>query len=335
MLNERPIFVIGAPRSGTTLLRYSLCAHPRIYIPPESNFFLRFLPLPVHQPLSQEKAVRLVKDVLNYKVFFRDWRKELPDPDTFVLGLADLKPATLLNTLYKEYACQYSAGRWGDKSPIYSDNVAGIAALFPTAQFVHIIRDGRDVALSMLKAYRGIRFFYVDLCYASLSWSRRVKRARCDGAELGPDCYFELKYEELTAAPDKTLKNLCNYLGETFVPEMLTPYQVAAKQFHSRGIHNSTRKPFNTQSVGRWKKKMSLSDRRLFHALAGDVLFELGYESVGIGPLSLGERIRLAALRTKYMGVETVRRALQKAGVVHPAVLATKLTKDVLWKQGG
>lgn len=322
---SNPIFVIGAPRSGTTLLRYVLCAHPHIYIPPESNFMTRFLALPRQRPLPRAQAIRLVHEILGYKVFFRDWQAARLDPAAFVDRLADRRPATLLQALYDDYARQHGARRWGDKSPIYADHVAGIAVLFPRAQFVHIIRDGRDVALSMLQAYRGPRFFYVDLCYAALSWRRRVQRARTAGCALGPARYFELQYRELTAVPEATVPQLCAFLGEPFAPEMLTPHQVAARQYHSTGIHAATQRPLSTRSVDRWRTEMSPPDQRLFHVMAGDLLTELGYAVAGDGRLSLREQVRLVGLRSKYVTVETGRQALHAIGIVHPAALAAKV----------
>jgi hypothetical protein len=327
--SERPIFVIGAPRSGTTMLRYMLCAHPRIYIPPESNFIPRFLPYPPEKHLSFTTAVDLIDQTLNYKVFFRDWPDEPLDPQDFVNSLTKLTTFTLLTSLYRRYAGFHQAQRWGDKSPIYTTYVSKIGKLFPSAQFVHIIRDGRDVALSMMKAYQGVRFFYMDLCYAASSWQRRVQKARTEGAKLGKDRYIELHYEELTANPEKTLVKLCRFLEEPFVPEMAAPHQVAVKQYHSTGVHASTRKPLNTNSVGRWRKKMSQSDQRLFQALCDDLLQDLGYETLEVNKLSFHELVRLTSLRMKYSAVETGRRTLQAAGIVHPAAFFSTLTKGL------
>jgi hypothetical protein len=285
---------------------------------------LRFLSYPPQVPLPRAEAVRLVSAVLGYKVFFRDWQAKRLDATTFVDALSDRRPVALLRALYRRYAGQHGAQRWGDKSPIYTGYVAEIAELFPTAQFVHIIRDGRDVALSMLKAYRGRRFFYVDICFAAMSWRRRVQRARAAGSALGADRYFELQYRRLTAVPRDTLLDLCAFLEEPFAPQMLTPHQVAASQYHSTGIHAATQRPLSTRSVGRWRQEMSPSDQRLFQAMAGDLLAELGYETINFGGLSIRERARLAGLRSKYAAVETGRRAAQRAGIVHPAALLSK-----------
>ena len=328
--SKRPIFVVGAPRSGTTLLRYMLCAHPHIYIPPESNFILRFLSHEPHTPLTHAQAVELITAVCQYKVFFRDWQEEMLEAETFVKAFSDENrtPANLLKTLYQQYARQYGARRWGDKSPIYAGHVAQLAKLFPNAQFVHIIRDGRDVSLSMLKAYQGIRFFYMDLGFAAQSWKRRVQKARRAGAALGAKHYFELHYEQLTTEPRKVLRSVCGFLGEPFVPEMVTPHHEASRHFHSRGIHGAARQPLTTKSSGRWRPEMRLSDQRLFQAMVGGLLADLGYETVALGKLSISERVRLAALASKYTAVEAGRHMLQVAGVAHPAALMATMTKN-------
>lgn len=325
--SQRPIFIVGAPRSGTTMLRYMLSAHPRIYIPPESNFMTRLLPLPPDAPLSREQAVELFTAVRTYKVFFRDWHGAKPDAAAFVDALPDRKPATLLHCLYAQYAQQHGAVRWGDKSPIYTSHVAELARLFPTAQFVHIVRDGRDVALSMLNAYQGRRFFYVDLCFATRSWQRRVRSARRAGQALGQDRYLELRYEQLTAVADPTLHTVCDFLGEPFDPAMLHPDRMADRQYHSKGVHAATRRPPNTRSVGRWRTEMSPADQRLFEAMAGDFLAELGYERTNPGRSTAREQMRLAGLQAKFTAVDTSRRLLQSAGIFHPASLLATLSK--------
>ncbi len=328
--SKRPIFVVGAPRSGTTLLRYMLCAHPHIYIPPESNFMLRFLSHEPHTSLTHAQAVELITAVCQYKVFFRDWQEETIVAETFVDAFSDRDriPSNLLETLYQQYARQYDAQRWGDKSPIYAGHVAQLAKLFPNAQFVHIIRDGRDVSLSMLKAYQGMRFFYIDLGFAAQSWKRRVQKARSDGAQLGSERYFELHYEQLTTNPQDVLQNVCDFLGEPFVPDMVTPHHEAGRHFHSTGIHAATRQPVTTKSKGRWRQEMRLSDQRLFQVMTGNLLADLGYETVALGKLSLHERVRLAGLVSKYTAVDFGRQMLQVAGVAHPAALIATMSKN-------
>ncbi|MDH3683347.1 MAG: sulfotransferase [Acidimicrobiia bacterium] len=316
---ERPIIVIGAPRSGTTMFRYMLSAHPRLYVPPESNFIPRFFD--DDRPLSPDRAQQAVKGILEYKVFFRDWLDPFPDPHDFVSGLADLRPRSILDGLFGTYARQHGAVRWGDKSPIYTSHVEELSRVLPTAQFVHIIRDGRDVALSMMRAYQGRRFFYVDLGFAARSWRRRVTAARRSGSRLGRDRYLELTYEALTSDPEAVLQDVCDFLGEEFAPEMTAPQNVARQHYHSRKIHAATAQPLTTASSRRWLHEMPERDQRLFDALAGDLLAELGYPVDPSGALTFSDRLQLARLTSKYAVVEAGRRSLRRLGVFHPARL--------------
>lgn len=322
---ERPIFLIGAPRSGTTLMRYVLCSHPRIYIPPESNFIPRMLARDPCNELRPAEAVRMFETVSTYRSFFKDWRGPRLSPPAFVQGLPDLLPTTLVDALYSEYSRQHGATRWGDKSPIYTMHVDALAHAFSTGQFIHIIRDGRDVAVSMQQTYRGARFFYIDAYYAACSWRSRVRHASASGARLDASRYFELRYEDLVAEPEKMIRAICSFLGEEYDPVMTMPSRQASRQYHSKGIHAATRKSINTGRSGRWRSEMSSMDQRLVQHVAGDLLRDLGYELVDLGPMTATERMRLTALRGKYTGIQLGRRALQSAGVFHPTSLLDRM----------
>jgi Sulfotransferase family len=315
---ERPIFLIGAPRSGTTLLRYVLSSHPRIHIPPESNFIPRLLGKRSSRTLTRAEAVELVETVLTYRSFFKDWRGERPDPAALVTGLSEPTPSAIVDAIFSEYARQYGAGRWGDKSPIYTMHVGVLARAFPRAQFIHIIRDGRDVALSMQETYRGARFFYIDVYYAAMSWKKRVLSALGAGARLGPSRYFQLRYEDLTSNPEMVIRSLCRYLGESYEPAMTHPSREAVRHHHSRGIHAATRRPLTTSRSRRWRTEMPVEDQRLVHAVAGDLLAELGYDVPTRRWMSPAEYVRLAALWMKFTAIQAGRQALQEAGVFHP-----------------
>ena len=141
--------------------------------------------------MERQQAIEIVDAILSYQKFFKDWQeRERPVASRFVDALPERTPATILDALYSQYARQHHAVRWGDKSPIYTDYINEIAQIFPSAQFIHIIRDGRDVALSMLKAYTGRRFFYMNLCFAARTWKRRVLKACVSGAQLGVERYY-------------------------------------------------------------------------------------------------------------------------------------------------
>jgi Sulfotransferase family len=315
MSADAPIFVIGAPRSGTTLLRIMLSCHPRIYIPPESDFIPRLYLGRGRTPMGRDRAVRDVQAILANRRFLREWRGAVPDPEAFVAALAELTPAALLDALYRSYAAQHGAERWGDKSPIYTNYIPLLAEIFPSAQFVHLVRDGRDAALSTLAAYPDR--FYVDVYFAAQSWQRRVRAARRAGVALGPARYTELRYEDLTADPEAVLRPLCLFLGEDYAPAMCEPHELARELLRPHGRHAPVREPVHPNSGG-WRSRMPVGDQRLFHAVASNLLLDLGYDDPDRAPLSPAERARVAGLATKYHVLEGGRRILQSFGVFPP-----------------
>lgn len=329
--SERPIFVVGSPRSGTTMLRYMLCSHPRIFVPPESNFIPRFLVRRQPNPMSRKQAVRMMNTIRSYSMFFMDWQGSPPDPATFVETLSYLGPATLISALYSEYASQFGAVRWGDKSPINTSYIDLLAESFPSAQVIHIIRDGRDVALSMLDSYRGSRYFYIDICYAAHVWKRRVSKAIASKIRQDADRYFELHYEDLIENPEKLLRELCDFLGEEYDPSMTEPNKIASQLYYSKGIFAATRQPLMKNRVRRWCREMPAVDQRLFQTIAGDLLRELGYATVDVNAITTGEFARYIRLQTKYGIVEAGRRSLQAMGIFHPTdLLSLFLNRDPL-----
>ena len=317
----KPIFIVGAPRSGTTLLRYVLCSHPRIYMPPESNFIPHLFARRPTDPLEPDDVLRLLERIETYTPFWRDWDGDPPDPASLVEGLVRITPADLIDALYRRYAARFGAERWGDKSPLYASHVPLLTTMFPQAQVVHIVRDPRDVVASSLAAYRGARFFYMDPFYAARTWRRRVDDATSGGTPLGPHRYHQVRYEDLTLDPEREIRALCRFLGEPFDPSMTAPETEARRHHHSGGIHAGVRNPITPTRAGRWRTALSRQDARLVQETAGPALRALGYRSEDLGPAPASARLRTETLRAKYAVTETARRALWTIGVANPTRL--------------
>ncbi|MFC2029467.1 sulfotransferase [Chloroflexota bacterium] len=317
MALERPIFVVGVHRSGTTLLRFMLNSHPRIYIPPESDFIPRFFGRDPGGELSEKRIACLLDTIFGSYRFSKEWRDTPPRLDTFLQAMANRSPADFLETLYGLYAQQNAALRWGDKTPIYASYVDLIHQILPHAQFIHIIRDGRDAALSMLEKW-GQREFHVDIYFAARNWVRRIRQAQASAEDLEPDQFYELRYEYLVAHPEPALRSLCEFLDEPYHPDMARHQLLGREQIPSGDFHDAVRKPPSTARIGRWQNEMSSRDQRLFQRVAGSLLTELGYEVQDPGSMPAGELARLSALAAKYESLQTGRRVLQSIGVVPP-----------------
>lgn len=316
MSNQRPIFIIGVHRSGTTLLRFMLSSSPRIYIPPESDFIPRFFGRNPTEEMSCARIERVLKIIFNDYRFVKEWQGKPPIPRSFIAAMPKRTPAAFLDTLYNMYAEQHGAVRWGDKTPIYTSYMDLIHQIFPDARFIHIIRDGRDVALSMLDKWK--HEIHIDIYFTARNWVRRVRQAQVSGGCLGRDLYYELHYEDLVADPEVQLASLCDFLDEPFMPEMAKPHLLARRQFQAGDFHAAVRRPPNMTRIRRWQDEMSRADLRLFQSIAGPMLSKLGYEVSDLGPMPADERLRLAMLATKYETLQAGRRFLQALNMMPP-----------------
>jgi hypothetical protein len=313
-----PFFIVGVHRSGTTLLRYMLTSHSRIYIPPESDFIPDFF---LHKPnaeLSERQIADILHAIFSRSRFVGEWQGDPLSASALAREMPEHTPAALLDALYGEYARQNGAERWGDKTPIYASYLDLIHQIFPRAQFVHIIRDGRDAALSMLEKYEKDEF-HVDVFFAARNWVRRIRKAQASGARLGPDLYYELRYESLVQDPERELRAVCAFLGETFEPGMLAHEYLALERIPP-GSHffDNVRNPTTRQRIGRWREALSPADQRLLQRVESALLTELGYGLEDLGPMSMLEKARLAVLACKYATLQAGRQVLQQLGLFPP-----------------
>ena len=310
-----PFFVIGAHRSGTTLLRYMLSSHPRLYLPPESEFIPALFGQSPTRTFTRPESRRILRKIFRLR-FVREWRGAPADIDDLVPEGETVTPARLVNALFTAYAEQHGAQRWGDKTPTYTSHVDLLHCIFPGAKFIHLIRDGRDVALSVLDTW-GQRA-HVDLLFAAHTWKRRVTEARRSADQLRPELFLDLRYEDLVVDPEPPLHRICHFLGEDFHPNMLRFDLTAEESIQEGGFHDAVRKSLTSNRVERWRREMSPSDLRVFEAVAGPNLTDLGYEVVGHGPPSASERIRIAVLSSKYSIYRLVRLFSERLGLRMP-----------------
>jgi Sulfotransferase family len=198
-------------------------------------------------------------------------------------------------TVYETYAARAGKSRWGDKTPMYMQHLRLLERLFPTAAFVHLIRDGRDAALSFLEVPPGIMtatWAHPDSPAGfACQWRSEVAAARRLGRRVGPGRYLEVRYERLAAAPAQELSRICEHAGLRFEPAMLDyPGEVDVE---AKPHQQSLAMP-PTAGLRDWRSQMDPADVAAFEAVAGDLLRELGYETAG------GTTLRGRALRLSY-----------------------------------
>jgi len=310
-VDERPFFIVGSPRSGTTLLRFMLASHPRLWVPAETGFvpFLRVSP---DRTLSPADTARVCRRVGRLN---RGWSGIALATSAAVRDQLNLRLGDLLDTLYRCRMADSAAVRWGDKTPGYILHLPLIARIFPSAQFIHLIRDGRDVTLSAMAKWRH-RFperLYMDGHYLIRSWARAVRRGQAAGADLGPNRYFELRYEDLAEDPESTLVRTCAFLGEDFHTDMLH-HETLARRVVSLAGHGEVSDPVSNTRIGRWRTKMTPFHLWAAERVAGTMLEELGYELTATGRPSPTAPVKLAVMGARYTAIRGVQRVLDACG---------------------
>jgi hypothetical protein len=269
-----PIFIVGCPRSGTSLLRDILHAHSNLTFPTESHFIPVFFKA-YGDPQNEGEAWRLAQKILKLR-WVRSWELAL-EPGDFA---ADRSFREIVTRVYQEYARKQKKTRWGDKTPQYVAEIPVLYALFPECKIIHVYRDGRDVALSWLRVGLDARNIFT----AALSWKKFVSKGRRDGAALPTSAYFEVRYETLLALPREVIKDVCAFLEEPFSEALLRRNPLRHKQRQLRlgqrdfGILDTQIVTTNAQ---KWKTEMPPRARVLFESLAGDLLASMSYEVAG------------------------------------------------------
>lgn len=290
-------FIVGSGRSGTTLLRSMFNAHPDVAIPDESHFVVTMARARRRYEAPGGFRTDLFLEDLGGHWGFRGWGLDVGE---VAAELEANPPASLpeaLRRVYGRYALSRGKRHYGDKTPIYVLHLAVLAGLFPEARILHVVRDGRDVALSFLDQDFGPR----SVAEAAVRWKRWVGRGRAGGGRLGPERYREVRYEDLVADPEAALRELSPFVGVGFHERMLRYFEPGRVEVE-RHYYRSVRLP-PTADLRAWRRDMAPGDVRTFEALAGGVLSDLGYERAHprLGPAARGDAL------LRWAGIQAVR----------------------------
>jgi Sulfotransferase family len=279
------IFVVGVARSGTTLLRLMLDAHPQLAIPPETHF----IPRVIRACDGPEPHAAVLAEITGH----RRWPDFGLDADALRERLEShrrLTPGAAMREFYGLYAQKHGKSRWGDKSTNYIRQMKSISRILPEARFVHLIRDGRDVALSLV----AVHFGPTGVAEAAEKWRGEIVKARRQAEHLRH--YIELRYEDLIGDPEPVLRRVCDATDLPWDDAMLRYQERAGGRIAEivrdfdraeggtitagvRAAHQeNVSKPLQSDRAARWRTEMPAAEVAVFEGIAGDVLDELGYE---------------------------------------------------------
>lgn len=284
----RRVFIIGYPRSGTTLLRLMMNKHPRICVPPEAAFLawlhrdfgeFSFSASAVHDFLVALSGTRKIE---NWKLDFAELEREL-------IARTPANYAELCDGVYDYYIrriLRRSVDMVGDKNNTYLNEIDLLASLYPDAKFIHIVRDGRAVAASCLDlAARSFTSRYAPRLPGTLPeiaahWNASIDTILRSLSALDRDRHFTVRFENLVVNSASELRRLCGFLGVDFEQDMLRFHQTD----ESDGLEPEDYMQWKSKNrmqlqsdEARRHLKLTPEQREHFWALSGANLGRLGY----------------------------------------------------------
>ena len=295
--------IVGVARSGTTLLRLMLDAHSELAVSHEAGF------IPMASNLSNPLSRMFYRRVKNTakrgswrkslrEEFFRvltesaTWNDFHIDKAAFAEALRQLQPFSIsqgFRTFFRMYAMRFDKTRWGDKTPFYCQYLPVVESVLPEAHFIHIIRDGRDVAVSG----KGLAFTGGSIDAIARTWVKQIQLARSEARNSRH--YLEIRYEDLLLNSTGILREVCEFISLPYEPGMESYYLRADERLDELGtaynpegaviatkdsrlqLHRLTSRPPERSRIGRWKTEMTRDELATFNRVAGDLLEELGY----------------------------------------------------------
>lgn len=317
-MNE-PIFIVGMPRSGTTLLSLLLDAHSRLAITPETHYFEKFW--------GKCERRKCRSDERQFERFVRYF---LSGSEVRAFGFSEVERDGLLDEILQgershravlgltaaRYAQMRRKARWGEKTPGHALFVDRILDTFPEASILQIVRDPRDVALSLGKVPWG----WGNVVEVSRRWRRCVGLMDLED-RLTRDNYLAVRYEDVVREPEPTLAKICEFLHLPYEPAMISHtararpnYDPDAEPWKRRSVE-----PIDPKNVRKWEREMPPREANLVAKIAGASMTRFGYEvgrsvrTPGAAFYGVMRRAEYILLLTRHWAKRAQRRLFSKA----------------------
>lgn len=274
----RPVFIVGAGRSGNTLLRRILAAGGEIHIPPETYVLGTVISLFRRtQHLGWRQQVNLTLAQFEFHPEFGDFGLNLRElaGEVSALPPARRSLAALIDSFYRFHrdSIGSTASCWGDKTPLNVYSMERIRSVFPDALFLHVVRDGVDVAASYVRA--GLMNNLED---AGHRWRTSLEAVEAFARRHPQQC-LELRYEALVADPATEARRAASFAGLKFLSEMVDELSHVDQlgDVNIRSYHGDVHRPVHTNSVGAGRRDISPADLALLHRVIGPTLGRWNY----------------------------------------------------------
>jgi len=274
--SKAPVFVLGCGRSGTTLLYHMLLSAGNFAVYRAESNAINLL-----EPRFGDLSVRRNKEeLMDAWIHSKLYERSGLDAESIrakVVGECR-NGGDFLRIIMGEMASQQKVERWADCTPEHLLHLERIKETIPEALIIHIIRDGRDVALSTAKLGYVRRVWWdrtPNVMVSGLYWEWMVQKGREDGRKLGAD-YTEVRFEELISNPPAVLSRLAKFIEQELDYDHILKVGIGSVSQPNTSFKDSSNGAFNP--LGRWKQGFTSEQLAMFEALVGNTLEQLGYE---------------------------------------------------------
>jgi hypothetical protein len=291
---DQPLFVIGNPRSGTSLLRLILSSHSEIIIPPECGFIIWLYPnfkdwvlMDSSTPSARGKYL----DSLFASKKFDTWGLKRMLLNNLIIERQPYDYATLCALTYLAYASKHSSKPtiWGDKNNFHTDFLPTLSEIYPNARFLHLVRDGRDVACSYREVMKQKSLspyapkLKTDIKSIAIEWSNNVLKVEDYLDSLSSSKRLTIRYEDLVKDTESILSMICTWLKLTYEPQMLEFHDVNKRMqlepADTMDWKKRTMEPISAGTVERHREMLSVQEGELFNQVSGRALTKFDYKT--------------------------------------------------------
>lgn len=275
-------FILGNPRSGTTLLRLILNNHSLIGVPPESGFlqwwYKKYYNWSVDDTKNETKINLFLDDILNSKKI-EDWNLNRQNLKNFIISENPKNYSEIITAIYKFYSKNKSI--IGDKNNYYINHLDELNIIFPKIKYIHLIRDGRDVACS----YKNINKLNPNLKYLpkvssnivdiASEWNNNITKIE---NFIQKQKSITIRYEDLISNPVETLVKVCDFLDVEYESEMLKYYQNNDEPLSTLHWKEKTKETIDNQNKKKYLSLLSSEEISTFNEIAYNTLKKFKYD---------------------------------------------------------
>jgi len=273
--NQYPVFIVGCYRSGTTLLRSMLSSHSEVHIPEETRYIPYVLErIDTYGDLNDDaNLVRLISEINSF-LKGQDW-PNLPSTESLMAKMSSRTIQEVIRCVAL-HKVEKPVRVWGDNTPLYVNCIFAINNILPSAKFINVVRDGRDVAASAIKLHVGGGF---NLTALAMEWNERIFNGLAAEVRLGNKKVITIRYEDLVSNAPMVLKRICNFLDISFEENMLEFYKnIDNYKLKKQAHHKNLSKPITRDFISTHTKAFTDDEIKLLERMMQNALHIYGYD---------------------------------------------------------